>query len=125
MSDAMYREHILDLYKNPQNFGELKGATQKHREFNPLCGDDIEMQVVISKGQVKDVKFKGHGCALSIASSSLITEKAKGMKLEEVMKLTKEDVLELMGIPMGPVRIKCALLPLEALHKTVMKHAGN
>jgi len=123
MTDALYREHILDLYKNPQNFGELKGATHKHREFNPLCGDDIEIQVAVEKNRVKDIKFKGRGCALSIASSSLLTEKAKGMKVEELMKLTKDDIVEMMGISMGPVRIKCALLPLEALHKAVLHDA--
>ncbi|MDO8480264.1 MAG: iron-sulfur cluster assembly scaffold protein [Nanoarchaeota archaeon] len=125
MTDALYREHILDLYKNPRNVGELKGATHRHREFNPLCGDDIEMQVLVKDNQVQDIKFQGHGCALSIAASSLLTEKVKKMTINEIMKLTKDDVVEMMGISMGPVRIKCALLPLETLQKTVMKHAGN
>ena len=123
MSEEMYREHILDLYKNPRNFGELKGKTHSHREFNPLCGDDITMDAVIEDGRVKEINFHGHGCALSIASASLLTEEIKGMRVEEVMKLTKDKVLELMMIPIGPVRIKCALLPLETIHKLVMKHA--
>ncbi len=118
-SKAMYKEHILEHYKKPSNFGTLEDANAKFEMDNPLCGDNIEIQLIIDHDKVKDVKFKGKGCALSIASASLLTEKVKGMSVDEVMKMKKEDILELMKIPIGPVRLKCALLPLEAMHKAI------
>lgn len=119
LSREMYREHILELYKHPQNFGELKNATHKHRGYNPLCGDDFTMQIIIKDNKIQEIKFIGKGCAISTASASLLTEKIKGMTIEEVMKVSTKDALDLLEIPIGPVRLKCALLPLEAIHKAV------
>lgn len=113
-TEAMYKEHILALYKQPANFGTLSNPTYEQRATNPLCGDDITMQLVVKDGIINDVKFHGHGCAISIASASLITERLKGQPLTTLTHLTKEDVLGMLHIPVGPVRLKCALLPLEA-----------
>ena len=115
----MYKEHILEHYKHPHNFGELKGATHAHHEHNPLCGDDITVYTIIKNGKIAEVKFTGHGCAISMASASLVTDKIKGMSAEKAGKLKKEDVLGMLAIPISPVRLKCALLPLEVAQKAV------
>ncbi len=117
----MYKEHILDLYKHPHNFGSLDNATHSHNENNPLCGDDITIHVALQDNTVNDVRFEGKGCAISMAAASLVTDKVKGLGVDEVLKLQKDDVLEMLMIPIGPVRLKCALLALEALHKTVQQ----
>lgn len=120
LAEEMYREHILELYKHPENFGVLKNATKTYTLNNPLCGDEITMQVIIQDDKIKDVKFLGKGCAISIASASLLTDKVKEMNIKDVMKLTKGDVVEMLEIPLSPVRLKCALLCLETLQKTIM-----
>ena len=115
----MYREQILDLYKNPRNFGTLENANRKHRAHNPLCGDDITMQFFVKDGKVEEVKFKGKACAICTASASLVTDALKGKDVESVLKMTKEQLLELLGVEISQVRLKCALLPLEAAHKAI------
>ncbi|MBS3142820.1 SUF system NifU family Fe-S cluster assembly protein [Candidatus Woesearchaeota archaeon] len=115
----MYREHILDLYKHPHNFGTLKAATNTHREFNPLCGDDVTMDVIVEDGKIRDIKFHGKGCAISMAAASLVTDAVKGKPIAEVKRMSKEDLLNLLHIPVGPVRLKCALLALDTLHKSI------
>ena len=117
----MYQEHILDLYQHPHNFGNLKDATHKHHEHNPLCGDEVTMQVILKNNKVDQVKFQGKGCAISMASASMLTDKIKGKSVQEIMKLKKEDITEMLNIPLGPVRLKCALLSLETLQKAVIK----
>ena len=112
---SMYREHIMDLYKNPSNFGELKNPTYEHTEYNSLCGDEIIVQINSESGKVKDVKFNGSGCVMSMVSASLFTDKIKGMKICDVKKLGKAEVLELLKIKINPARIKCVLLSLEAV----------
>ncbi|MBI2547787.1 iron-sulfur cluster assembly scaffold protein [Candidatus Woesearchaeota archaeon] len=114
-TEAMYKEHILALYKHPSNFGRLPNPTGEHRSTNPLCGDDITMQLLIKDDVIEEVKFHGHGCTISIASASLITERLKGQPVSSLGSLTKEEVLDMLHIPVGPVRLKCALLPLEAV----------
>ncbi len=115
----MYREHILDLYKHPHNFGMLKDATNAHREFNPLCGDDVTIEVIVKDGMIQDIKFHGKGCAISMAAASLVTDAVKGKPIAEVKRMSKEDLLNLLHIPVGPVRLKCALLALDTLHKSI------
>lgn len=115
----MYREHILDLYRHPSNFGILNNATHKYTEYNSLCGDEITVQLLVKDGEIKDVKFNGSGCVISMVSASLLTEKIKGMKLEGVGRLNRSDILKLLKIPIVPIRIKCALLPLEATKKAL------
>lgn len=116
---SLYQEIILDHYKNPRNFGELSDATNKAESFNPLCGDKIHMQLKVAKGKIQDIKFGGVGCAISTASASMITEHLKGKKVEEAKQTTPQDVQDMLQIEVGPVRIKCALLPLEVLKKAL------
>tara|TARA_Y100000310_G_scaffold77162_1_gene73720 strand:- start:5727 stop:6104 length:378 start_codon:yes stop_codon:yes gene_type:complete len=114
LSEKMYREHILELYKNPSNFGELKNSTHTHTETNSLCGDEITVQLKIENEKISDVKFNGSGCVISMVSSSLLTDKIKNMKVKDIKKLDKKDILKLLKIKINPARLKCVLLPLEA-----------
>jgi nitrogen fixation NifU-like protein len=115
MGDQMYREYILDHYKNPRNFGRLEGADISHEENNPLCGDVVGMDFRVADDVIEDVRFHGRGCAISQASASLLTERLKGMSLADARKIDKEDVLEELGIEISPARLKCALLSLKVL----------
>ena len=115
VDDQFYREFILDHYKNPRNFGRIDGADISHEEYNPLCGDLVGMDFSVRDGVIDDVRFHGRGCAISQASASLLTERLKGISLEEARKISKEDVFEDLGIDISPARIKCALLSLKVL----------
>jgi nitrogen fixation protein NifU and related proteins len=113
--DQFYREYILDHYKNPRNFGRLEHPDISHEEDNPLCGDVIGMDFRVRDGVIEDVRFHGRGCAISQASASLLTERIKGLALDEAKKINKADVLGELGIDISPARIKCALLSLKVL----------
>jgi nitrogen fixation protein NifU and related proteins len=113
--DQFYREYILDHYKNPRNYGRLENADITHEEDNPLCGDVVGMDFRIKDGTIDDIKFHGRGCAISQASASLLTERIKGLSLDDAKKINKDDVLGELGIDISPARIKCALLPLKVL----------
>lgn len=114
----LYRANILDHYKHPRNFGHLEGADVRQTEENPSCGDKIVMEVKYNN-KIIDIRFSGVGCAINQASASMLTEKVKGMNREEVMQLQLKDIELMLGTSLTPSRIKCALLPLEALQKTV------
>jgi len=113
--DDFYRDYILDHYRNPRNFGKLERPDAEAEDLNPLCGDVIGMQLKVDDGVVSDVRFSGKGCAISQASASMLTEAVKGMKLEDVAKLSKDVVLENVGIGISPTRMKCAMLGLRVL----------
>ena len=114
--DDFYRELILDHYKNPRNKGTLDPNDISYEDDNPLCGDRIRIDLRMDGDQrVTEVAFNGRGCAISQASASLLTEEIKGKTLEEIKKISKEDILEMLGIELGPVRLKCALLSLKVL----------
>jgi nitrogen fixation NifU-like protein len=113
--DQFYREFILDHYKNPRNFGRLEGADVSHEEYNPLCGDLVGMDFRLRDGVIEDVRFHGRGCAISQASASLLTERLMGMSLDEARQISRDDVLEQLGIDISPARLKCALLSLKVL----------
>ncbi|MBI2106273.1 SUF system NifU family Fe-S cluster assembly protein [Candidatus Woesearchaeota archaeon] len=113
--EEIYRENIIDHFKNPRNYGEIVEAEIKHSELNSICGDIIRLFVKLERGKVIDAKFKGNGCAISMAATSMLTEKLKGKTLEDIKKLTKEDVFEMLGIKLGIVRMKCGLLCLNTL----------
>jgi len=114
--EDLYREIIIDHYKNPQYRGELDPHDITFEDDNPLCGDHIHIDLRVDEnGRVKEAAFEGHGCAISQASADLLLESIIGKTLDEVKKLTKQDVLDLLGIELGPVRLKCALLPLKVL----------
>jgi nitrogen fixation NifU-like protein len=126
MSSDIYRELILDYYRNPRNFGKLDPHDIDFKDSNPLCGDEIEMQVKVSPdGKMEDVKFIGKGCAISQASASMLTELAKGRPLEWVKELSKADILKMLGTSdLGPARIKCALLSMKVLKSGVYAYLG-
>ena len=113
---TMYQENILDHYRNPRNHGTLdEPVTIRREEYNPLCGDRLTIEMRVEDDRVTAVRFHGHGCAISQASMSMLTEEIEGKTLDEVKALTKENVLDLLGIPISPVRLKCALLSLKAV----------
>jgi nitrogen fixation NifU-like protein len=114
--DDLYRELIIDHYKNPQYRGILEPHDISFEDDNPLCGDHIRIDLRVGPdGRVTEAGFDGHGCAISQASADLLLESIQGKSLEEVKKLTKEDILEMLGVQLGPVRLKCALLSLKVL----------
>ncbi len=115
MADGLYREIILDHYRNPRNKGTLDPADYSYEDTNPLCGDEVRIDVRVGDGRVSEIKFSGRGCAVSLASTSILTEMVEGMSLDEVKALTKDDLLEELGIPVSPARMKCALLGLKVL----------
>ncbi len=125
MSSDIYKDIILDYYRNPRNFGELPNPDVRAKDSNPLCGDIIEMQLKINDGKVEDIRFQGKGCAISQAAASMLTEVAKGKSLDEIKAVGKPDVLELLGIDPGPTRIKCALLGLKVLKLGVYLYLGQ
>ena len=114
--DDLYRDLIIDHYKNPQYRGHLDPNDIHFEDDNPLCGDHIEVTLRVgADGKVADGRFDGKGCAISQASADLLIESIVGKPVEDVKKLSKQDVLDLLGIELGPVRLKCALLPLKVL----------
>ena len=115
MTLEIYKEHILDLYKNPHNKGNLKNPTYELSKNNPICGDEIKIQILAKNNKIADIKFCGQGCVISQASASLLTDKIKNLSINKIKKLNKEHILEMLKIPISYTRIKCALLPLEAV----------
>jgi nitrogen fixation protein NifU and related proteins len=113
--DDFYRDYILDHYRSPRNFGHLDRVDATAEDLNPLCGDTITMELQVDDGKVSDVRFSGKGCAISQASASMLTEEIKGMKLVDVARLSKDIVLENVGIGISPTRMKCAMLGLRVL----------
>jgi nitrogen fixation protein NifU and related proteins len=115
MAENLYREIILDHYRNPRNKGILDPADYTYEDTNPLCGDEVRIDLRVKDGSVDEVRFSGRGCAISQASASMLTELIEGQPLDEVKALTKDDLLEELGVPISPARMKCALLPLKVL----------
>jgi nitrogen fixation NifU-like protein len=111
--DDFYKEYILDHYRNPRNFGTLDAPTATAEDLNPLCGDRIRFDFMVEDGRVTDVRFSGKGCAISQASASMLSESLRGQKLEDIARLTKEAVLENVGIGISAARMKCATLGLK------------
>lgn len=111
----IYQEELLDHYENPSNYGTLPNPDVSHEEDNPLCGDRIRIDLLVEDDIIKEVRFSGHGCTISQAAASMLTEEIEGKPLAEVRQLSRDDILEMIGIPLGPVRLKCALLPLKVL----------
>ncbi|MBI5391996.1 SUF system NifU family Fe-S cluster assembly protein [Candidatus Woesearchaeota archaeon] len=124
-AEEMYQEIILDYYRNPKNFGTMQHPTVAFRDSNPSCGDIIEMQLEIKDESIRDIKFLGKGCAISIASASLITEELKGKNIQEIKNFNKEKVLKLLAIPISGIRLKCALLALKAVKMAAYNYLGE
>jgi nitrogen fixation NifU-like protein len=118
MTLDMYQENILDHYANPRNKGRMANPDFTAKERNPLCGDEIEVFVALdAEKKIAEVKFDGQGCAISQAAISLLTDELKGKTLEEVERMTAEDIKEMIVVPLSPVRLKCAMLSLMTVHK--------
>ena len=127
MSDQLYREVILDHYKNPRGHGVIDPADAAAEGMNPLCGDEVSIYVSFEEDgeTIHDVKFSGRGCAISQASTSMLMEMVKGRKATEIAELPKEDLLEEIGIPLTPIRLKCALLGLGVLKVALHRAKGT
>ncbi len=123
MGEAQF-EIILDHYRNPRNYGELKDASIKVKDSNPLCGDVIEVYLKINNGVVEKATFRGHGCAISQASASMLIESIQGKPLDWFKSLDKRYIFDMLGIEVGPVRVKCALLSLKAVKTAVYTYQG-
>jgi len=114
-TDSIYREIILEHYKNPKNRGTLDPADFTYEDVNPLCGDEVRIDVRVADGKVSEIRFSGRGCAVSQASASILTEMVEGQSLEDVKSIGKEELFDEIGIPISPARVKCALLGLKVL----------
>ena len=121
MSLDMYAEQILDYYKSPRNFGEIKNCQVHARDLNPLCGDEIEIFAKLNSGKIGEIKFRGSGCAISQASASMLTENVSGKTLEQILKMGEKEILEMLGIEVSLARKKCAMLGLWVLQMGVRK----
>lgn len=118
--DSLYRDEILEHYRRPHNFGTLEHPDVSYEGSNPLCGDRITLMLDLDPaGAVTDVAFTGRGCAISQASASLLTDTLRGRSTDELRRLGKDDMLELLGIEISPARLKCALLPLDTLQRAL------
>ncbi len=114
--DALYRDYILDHYKNPRNFGELDPHDLEAHDHNPLCGDELGVHLRVSgEGRIEDLRFHGQGCAISQAAASMASDELIGMKVEDIPALSAEWVTDLLGIDISPTRRKCALLSLKVM----------
>jgi nitrogen fixation NifU-like protein len=119
MNEELYKENILEHYKNPQNKRILPLFNFDGRGVNPSCGDVLEIYILSEEGNIKSAAFDGNGCAISVAGASMLTEHIKGKNIEEVKKIKKEKIYEMLGVEISPAREKCALLSLRALNEAL------
>lgn len=118
MSD-LYRENILDHYGNPRNEGILENPDISHERQNPVCGDIVRLDIKLEDGRVKEARFRGQGCVISMASASMFTEEIKGKTISELQEMDEEDVFDMLGIELGPSRFHCGVLPLRVLEEAL------
>ncbi|HIH31187.1 TPA: iron-sulfur cluster assembly scaffold protein [Candidatus Woesearchaeota archaeon] len=125
--DDLYREVLLDHYKNPMNFGVLKNPDIRKQDLNPLCGDEIEIfaKLDAKKEKIREIRFKGHGCVICIASASILMQEMEGIELKKIQKMNTDDMLKLLGIELTPTRIKCMMLPLKAVQKGIIDYEAG
>ncbi len=125
MNDEMYKEIILDYYRHPRNKGTLPHPDIVSHDVNTSCGDEITMNILVKDNRIGNLRFDGKGCAICMASSSMLTEYALGKSLDEVAKFNKQDALNLINIPISCMRLKCALLGLKVLKLGVLQYMGK
>jgi nitrogen fixation NifU-like protein len=123
--DELYRDNILDHYKNPRSHGEIEQADAQAEGMNPLCGDEVTISVALDGDTIEDVRFRGRGCAISQAATSMLMEMVKGRSAAEVADMSRDELLEEVGIPLTPVRLKCALLGLGVLKVALHRARGT
>ena len=123
--DELYREVILDHYKNPRGHGVVEPSDIEAEGVNPLCGDEVSISIAFDGDTIEDVRFQGRGCAISQAATSMLMDMVKGRSAQEVAEMDREELLDEVGIPLGPVRLKCALLGLSVLRLALHKSRGT
>jgi len=123
--DELYREYLLDHYKNPHNKGTIKNPDVHKHDINISCGDEIEIYAKIHDGVVKDVKFEGKGCVICMASASILTDEIVGKKITEVQAMGTDELLSIIGLKLTPTRIKCAMLPLVTIKKGIIDYESK
>ncbi len=113
--DDLFRETILEHYRNPSCQGSIENPDLAYEDFNPLCGDRVRMEFRIVDDKIAEVRWNGHGCSISQAAASMLCERIEGRPLDEVKAIDRDEVMEMLGIELGPVRLKCALLSLKTM----------
>ena len=123
--DDLYRENILDHYRNPRNAGHIDHPSATAEGVNPLCGDELAIELKVEDGIVTDVRYNGRGCAISQAAASMLSDAVKGKPVAELSQIGKDDVLDELGIPLSPIRLKCALLSVGVLKVALNQLTGE
>ena len=125
MAEQIYRETILDHNRNPRNKGTLDPADFTYEDVNPLCGDEIRIDVRVADDRISDIRFSGRGCAISQAAASMLMEMVEGQTLDQVKAISRDDMLEELGVPISPARMKCAMLGLKVLKASIYGVSQN
>ncbi|MBI2547063.1 MAG: iron-sulfur cluster assembly scaffold protein [Candidatus Aenigmarchaeota archaeon] len=125
MSLEMYQEQIIERYRNPVNIGTVENPDATAKDYNPSCGDDVEIQIKFDNDVIRDIKFQGHGCAISQSSTDLLMDLVKKKNVKETQNITKEMFLEKVGIPFSPLRLKCALLGFKVFKLALYSYLGK